>query len=57
MNQKSITKHGKVEIKFEGFESLHDLDHELMWAIQDSDLLPDPEFKGTLRITLEYEEE
>ena len=43
-------------IEFDGFESLHDFDETMMWAVQEymeSFKIP-AEFLGTLRISIRY---
>jgi len=46
-------------VEFHGFESLHDYEEELMWALEDFLKENDvsAEFQGTLIVTLDYIED
>jgi hypothetical protein len=56
MNQKLTTRRGKIHLHFDGFESLHDLEEEVLWAVEHFEF-PEAEWKGTLMITIEYFED
>lgn len=51
-------ENGKVVLRFNGFESLHGFDEDIMYALEDYEdrLFPEIEWQGTLKVTLEYED-
>lgn len=42
-----------VELEFPGFESLHDFQEDMCYALQEWSGL-DPEYEGTIKVTMEY---
>jgi hypothetical protein len=47
----------KIIKKYNGFESIIDIEQDIYDILQYDDLIPDGEWLGTLTLTLEYEEE
>ena len=40
-----------------GFESLIDIEEDILWAFEHEDVLPNGDFEGDLIVTMEYKEE